>query len=375
MNVSLITSSHSHFDDRIYHHMAYSLHKNGHKVEIVSSLSKLKIEDDISINSFDGSYQSKRKKIQSFVDCLSTFKPDLVICSEPLTTYAAKKYSKKNNLKIIYDITEWYPSKKNLANHNILTKWYHFFKYLFLNLYAFFIADGFIFGEYYKSKIPKILFPNKPFEFISYYPDTRIFDYKNPNLIDNTLKLSYSGKISIEKGFGNFINVVNKLSELNPKLNIIIKIIGFYDEKDYHVCKGLLNKLGRKITVNHYEYQTLKNYIKLINDTDIFLDLRSNDLENSHCLPIKLFYYMAIGRPIIYSNLKAIRKEVEIESFGYLIDPTNTKKIASLILTYLIDRDLYHNHCSNARRLYNTKYNWQIIEPLFLKFINKMIKK
>ena len=76
-------------------------------------------------------------------------------------------------------------------------------------------------------------------------------------------------------------------------------------------------------------------YLELIKDTDIFMDLRSIDFENSHCLPIKLYYYIALERPIIFSNLKAISKSINIQKFGKLVDPTDSNKIAKIILIYV----------------------------------------
>jgi glycosyltransferase involved in cell wall biosynthesis len=82
-----------------------------------------------------------------------------------------------------------------------------------------------------------------------------------------------------------------------------------------------------------------------------------------------LFYYAALGRPIIFSDLKAIRKEVEFEKFGFLVRPTDKERIVKLIGNYIEDKELYYKHCENAKWLAENNYNWQKIEPLFLKFI------
>lgn len=375
MNIAIITSSHFHYDDRIYYHMANSLSENGHKVEIISSLSEMNVDAAISIQSFDGNSLSKNKKIAVFIERLTLFNPQIIICSEPLTVLAAHKYSKKNNTKIIYDITEWYPSKKNLVNYHPSIKWFHFLKFSAYNLHSYSISDGFIFGEYYKSKIPKLLFPKKPYEYTSYYPDLRFFKENKPQITDHILRLSYSGKISIEKGFVNFINVVKELSEQNPNLNIYIKTIGWYDEKDDKICKDLIYNLNKNIKFIFHKTKKLADYIDLISDTDIFMDLRNNDFENTHCLPIKLFYYIALERPVIFSDLKAIRKEIDLNQFGYLVNPTDSKKIADIILNYHNHKNHYYQHCSKAHQLYKTNYNWQKIEPEFLKFMNQMAQQ
>ena len=78
---------------------------------------------------------------------------------------------------------------------------------------------------------------------------------------------------------------------------------------------------------------------------------------------------MGLQRPVIYTDLKTIRKEIEIDSFGYLVNPEDSKKIAELITNYQNNESLYYSHCSNAKDLYELKYNWKILEENFIRFI------
>ena len=104
--------------------------------------------------------------------------------------------------------------------------------------------------------------------------------------------------------------------------------------------------------------------------SDLFFDLRDRDAENQRCLSIKLFYYMAAGRPVIYSDLKAIVKGCpEIEQFGHLVNPFDTETIVDIVNGYIKDEDLYRKHCAVARQLAEHKYNWKAIEADFVRFI------
>ena len=77
--------------------MARSLSEHGNNVEIVSSkLNLMEVVDGIKLNCFAGDNLSKRDKLSQFVERLSGFTPEIIICSEPLTVLAAKQYSKKN---------------------------------------------------------------------------------------------------------------------------------------------------------------------------------------------------------------------------------------------------------------------------------------
>jgi glycosyltransferase involved in cell wall biosynthesis len=102
--------------------------------------------------------------------------------------------------------------------------------------------------------------------------------------------------------------------------------------------------------------------------------LRTLNYENHHCLPIKIFYYAASGKPVIYTDLKATRQQVNVSEFGFLVDPTNSDEIADIILTYIENPELYFKHAHNARSEYEKNYNWNVIKNSFINFIKKSIK-
>ena len=108
-----------------------------------------------------------------------------------------------------------------------------------------------------------------------------------------------------------------------------------------------------------------------LQEADIFFDLRELTFENNYSLPIKLFYYAACGRPVIYSDIKAIRKSVaDINQFGFLVTPSDAEKIARLVIDYVSKPMLYKQHCLAARKLAEQKYNWQAIDTHLAPFVN-----
>jgi glycosyltransferase involved in cell wall biosynthesis len=361
MNISFLTSGHYPYDDRIFFHLGKTLSENGYRVEIVSSKSNIKeISQEISINSFNGDDLAKITKIERFVDCLNSFNPDLVICSEPLPILAARKY----------DITEWNPSPEYFSSVPFPGKCFAFLKLIFINFTASYIADAFIFGEWYKSRPYRFLFPFKPFIFTTYYPDLKYIEITEPQPLTNKLNLIYSGRISISKGFGNFMKVVKGVATLNDKSEIKIKIIGWYEsEHDKKECEPYLSDPGTNVTISFVGRQGFNDFIAYLKEADIFIDLREDNFENRFSLPIKLFYYAAAGRPVIFSDFPSIKCEVDTGEFGFPVKPDNYEEIIHIISGYLENSKLYLEQCRKARRLAEVKCNWQKISPEFLKFI------
>lgn len=376
MKISFLTSGHYPYDDRIFYHLARTLSAGHHIVEITSSKVSLKESSgNILVNCFSGDNLPKKIKIKTFTGFLNEFKPDIIICSEPLPLLAAKKFSRarRGKAKIIYDITEWYPSGKNLSGKHGFRKYLTFFRLFVFNLYASSLSDAFIFGEWYKSKPYRFLFPFNSFCYLTYYPDLDYILKNEPPQSFDTLRLSYSGRISIEKGIGRFIKVVNQIACQNPDIQIRVKIIGWYEtEDDRNECEKLISTAYQNIDVSFNGKLDFHSYLAEIRDTDIFIDLREKNFENRHCLPIRLFYYAAMGRPVIFSDLKSIRRDVEIEKFGSLADPADTDSVVSLVMDYIRDRELYLLHCSNARKAAEELYNWKKIVPGFLRFIDSL---
>jgi|WetSurMetagenome_2_1015567.scaffolds.fasta_scaffold00018_25 glycosyltransferase involved in cell wall biosynthesis len=372
MNIAFITSGHLSYDDRIYYHLAATLSEKGHKILIISSKEELSVSGgNILINSFQGECLSKRNKINEFISRLNEFGPDVAICSEPLPVLAAKRCRRAaTGMRVIYDITEWYPSARFLKEYHPSFRWAGFLVQFFLNLYACILTDAFLFGEYYKAKPYRLFFPFKTFTYITYYPGLKYISYREPSLSENKIRLSYSGELCSEKGFDCFARVVNRLADKYKSRTIEVKLITWpVPGPEWEKCRLLISNVGKNVKYIFRERVPFPDFTREINETDIFLDLRKITFENNHSLPIKLFCYAALGRPIIISGLKAVKRDVEINKFGYIVNPGNTDRITDLISGYIDDPVKYLEHCKNARALSLDKYNWDRIAPEFVRFI------
>jgi len=370
--IAFVTTSHMPFDDRIYYHFAASLARNGYIVSIICSTSEINSYNNlIEIKGFLDPSISKSSKADKISSLLQNFKPDIIICSEPLAIISSTKYKRRINkkVKIIYDITEWYPSKKNLFHIKGLKKPYTFIKLLLFNFYTSILVDGFIFGEYYKSIPFKIFIPLKKSIRVGYYFALEYIHYTKPKLIKNELCLGFSGKITAEKGIDNFLNVAENIKRKNPGLKLKLKIVGWFpSNQDENIYNERIKNLP-EIEVELIGYQEFTKFSEIIKDVNIFFDLRETDFENNFCLPIKLFYYIACGRPVIYSDIRAIKKEIDITQFGFLVKPKQTGFVAECVMKYVNNPILYYRHCLNARKMAENTYNWKIIEPDFLNYI------
>jgi glycosyltransferase involved in cell wall biosynthesis len=373
--VIFINSTHFSLDDRTFYHHAKSLNEDGYHVIIICAKEELNCNiDGISIHSFDDKSFNQNEKIQKIVSELIKYQPDLIICDSPISVYASNIYKKKLKIKIIYDITEWYPSKKNLKHFRGIKKIFRFLLLSAANLNAGWKADSFIFGEYYKSLPFRYIVCWKQSLYLSYYPDLKYIKQYPAHTPDKEINFLYSGIINPDKGIDNIINVLKSLSQQKPEIQINLKIIGYFpSSQESNHFNSIISELKDNVHIELLAYMPFIEYCQVIGDTHFFFDLRSDDCENTHCMPIKLFYYLACGRPIIYSNLRSIKHEIRNTDYGFLSNPMDYRYITSRILDYISKPEKYIQHANNALTESTEKYNWSEIESDFRTFISNNI--
>ncbi|MCC8145240.1 MAG: glycosyltransferase [Bacteroidales bacterium] len=363
MRIAFVLVVHPPHDERVWYQEAESLKKTGSQIHIIST----RVENSELPNTytFDDINLNKKEVIKRIFSFLKTIQPDVIICDNPIAILSAKKYKriiKVNPPRIIYDITEWYPSKKNLRGISFIKKCIKIPALVFLSYYTSWFVDGFIFGECDKGTPFRIFFPWKKYIYLPYYADPNLIKVYPVKDISKECVFFYAGSLTQEKGFYSVLKVVMGCVEKYPDVNFTLQLISSDNLPIYPSHPGL--------KINKKPFLPFLPFCEEIGKADFFFDLRAIDIENTRCLPIKLFYYMAAGRPVIYSDLQAIKKAVpEIDQIGVLTDPKDAEGIASRIGYYLENPDYYKAQCNRARELAEQKYNWQSIEEGFIQFI------
>lgn len=371
--IALVTTGHPPTDERIFSKMARTFVNNGYKVNIIcSTLTIETIRDGISIRGFQGEKFGKRKKIRTLAAYLRDSEADIVICCEPLAVLAAAAYRtvmREKQVTVFSDITEWYP--ENVASKMKGLRKAAAFAVLFMfNIYASNLADALIIGEISKKRRYRLIAPFKPMEVIGYYPVLEYFQYNPPPFNGHILTLCYAGVITFERGILTLLETALKIAELRKDLVINLKIVGrFQYRKEEEI---FLNKIQMNTCIN-IEMVPWGDYDKIsekLSDADICFDLRKRTFIYRNSLPIKIFEYMACGKPFIYSDIKPIRKEMDPFQFGYLVNPEIIDEITGAILDYVDNNELLLSHSRNARKMVEDKFNWERESKRLLNYIS-----
>ena len=363
MKIAFALAVHNPEDDRVWYQQAQTLREHKHEIFVISATSKPINIDREGLFRIDKNIPHSQK-INNFCHFLSIVNPDVIICDNPVSVLAAHKYRKKSKnrqLKIYYDITEYYPSKIHFHHTSKICNILKFPILCGISLYTSLLVSGFIFGEYYKALPYKIFFWKRNVN-LSYYADLNQIKIYPINKNNRKIVLFFAGKLNEASGFNAVSQVVEQCARRFPDTYFVLRVVS----ADVNSAHTQIN--GKNLETELFPKLPFEVFCKKFGEADIFFDLRKINWENSRCLPIKLFYYMAAGRPVVYSNLKAIRKGVpEIDEFGFLVNPENISSIVDIVSEYLLNKQLYINHCQRARQLCEEKYNWQNIKNQFVE--------
>jgi glycosyltransferase involved in cell wall biosynthesis len=375
MNIVIATSGHPPFDERIFYKYANSLKKYGHKIAIVCSTEDINTEKNgIDIRGFRSTDLHKKLKIGRMVDNIALFSPLLIICCEPLTVYAALKYKKEKqcDIKIVYDITEYYPHQNTLNEYTGISRILKYIQLFLFNVYTSNLADYLFIGEEGKAKLYRIIAPFVKKAIVGYYPPKEYFHYSPPGYNGKQFTFCYAGSDSESNGLNRYLNLVKKASErFEDKLFTAI-IIGPDSKKIAGLTSTLADYKNIRIECRpRFKYEDYSDGFK---DVDLCVDLRDKNKVFNRSLPIKVFDFIASGKPFIFSNLDSFKGFEDLCRAGLLIEPDDMDSALERISLYLDNPEKLKEDSLAAYSLFRKKYNWEVIEKEFIQIIDSMFR-
>lgn len=114
---------------------------------------------------------------------------------------------------------------------------------------------------------------------------------------------------------------------------------------------------------------------KLINlaDVCVYTPQEYGYVERIGLAPIKIFEYMATGKPIVAYKIKGLKEIIEENKAGILVEPGDLYSLATAIITLLNNPQMAKRMGENGRRAVERKYNWQSIVEQTLTILNQKL--
>ncbi len=368
---AILTTGHPPFDDRIYWKFAKTLSQN-FEVAIFCSTQEVNLtSSNIIIKGFNSNLVSRKGKFNKLTNYLKEFKPNIIICAETSAIVSALRYKKKTgaNCKIVTDITEWYP--ENVASKLAGIKKVLIYIFLFLsNIFLTNRVSAIIIGEKGKKRRYDFLAPFKKKIIIGYYPVLKYFEYETKHSSDD-FTMGYAGVINFKRGIMTLLDVLILLKKKHPDKNIKLKITGKFEyENEEKIFKERLKNEDIK-NVELLEWTDYDKIYKNLKGMDVCFDLRQLNFIYKNSLPIKFFEYLAAGKPVIYSKIKPL-ESMNIEEFGFLVNPGNKEEVVGAAEKYLTDGELLKKHSLNARKFIEDGNYWEVESKKLVEFLNSL---
>ncbi len=283
------------------------------------------------------------------------------------------RFFHKTDAKILLDITEWYP--ENVLMKKSRSARFFFAPLLYLLLFiAVRLVDGFIYGESRKLQRYRLLAPGKPYWYVPYFPVLALLN-KTPfrRLQPDSLTLCFTGILSEERGFRRFINAGLEFGKRNPQVKLRLLVIGeFIRTIDSDRLLPKMLEAGSQVELIITGRLSYEEFLQKLSEADVFLDLRDKNFIYNNSLPIKIFDYLAVGKPSIYSDIDALKEVEPLPECIFKVHPDNTEAVVQRIEFYHNNPELHEQHSQQALVLSRNYYNWEKYEPTLIRLLSEI---
>ena len=187
---------------------------------------------------------------------------------------------------------------------------------------------------------------------------------------EKKVKIIYSGGVYTHRGYDEFILSAAKLLEKDPYFEFWIVGDGNY----LNEIKKMVKKY--KLT-NHFFFTGAVPYcelLKLTYDSDIAVGLYENTDNNNIMISNKIFEYMLVGTPFIFTSLRSSKPYIEKVNAIKIDFPLNPEIIANTILYLSNNKKLQNEISIKSRKLVQEKLNWKNESAKLIKAYSEAIK-
>ncbi|PHM26191.1 glycosyltransferase family 4 protein [Xenorhabdus budapestensis] len=180
-----------------------------------------------------------------------------------------------------------------------------------------------------------------------------------------TTQVLYLGSLHRWKGVPT---AMKSMCHLN---NVVLNIAGG-NSTQIEQLKSVAQQIGVSDRVNFLGFIHPKNRFQIIADNDIcILPLTKTSIGSRYTSPLKLFEYMAMGKPVVISDLPSIRDAVDENSVSFA-DSENSTSFAQQIQLLIDNPTEIMAKVEHSQRLVAEQFNWDQRAKLIIQVMEKI---
>lgn len=360
MNIVILTSAHERYDTRIFIKQAQSISRVHKTFLLVADGSK---EEFINPNLKISSCKKPGSRLERFfitpfrLFFMTLGKNAKVVHIHDPELLIITPFLKLIGLKVIFDAHEDYRSSI-LDRPYIIMPFRKLLTYLYsvVEFFSLFFIDVVLAAT---SKISEIYNHKKETHLIKNYALEEDIFQEREKVIQFT-NLLFIGCISKVRGVEEMSRVLSLV-----KYPIKLNLVGEF-ERGKNLESKILNGPNSKDIIFHGKKsrQEIKEISKSCFAGVILFHPTNAHVESN---PNKVYEYMALGLPIIYSDFKLWKEIMEENKTGIPVDPLNCDNIADAINNLIENPNDTHAKGLYGQHLFKSRYNWNTQEEKLLK--------
>lgn len=189
---------------------------------------------------------------------------------------------------------------------------------------------------------------------------------------DNESVVMFVGNLAPWQGVEYLLHAVPSVVGENSKIKFLIVGDGVMRKK-WESLTERLNIRQNVIFVGRVIHDDIPEYIN-ISDVCVapFIHARN---ENIGLSPLKIYEYLACGKPVVASNIRGVGDILESSSSGIPVTPDSPDELAEAISKLLMDKQLRESMGENGRKLVVAKYSWEISAKKTIAVFEKIISR
>ena len=267
-----------------------------------------------------------------------------------ISNIIAKMYNKK----LVYDMYDYYTDSRpmpaklekivNKLENNVINN----------------AEVSIICGEWRKKQIKN----SNPKKLVIIHNTPNLSNINYNRIIKSNSKKEKIVYVGILQDHRLIMETVNELAK-NNKFELHIGGFGKYENE--------IKKIAEKHE-NIYFYGSLKynDVLCLEKDCDVLLATYDPNIKNhKYSAPNKVYEAMALGKPIIVCKNTGIDELVEKNNTGFSIN-YDAKELIKKLEEISKDKKILKLISSNSKKMYEEKYNWQIMEKRLINIYSSM---
>lgn len=326
---------------------------------------------------------NRKEYISGLSNFISSFQPDILHVHDFHTVPTVLNFV-ENNIPVIADLHENMPAAWVAYRSN-----YHFLKKVIHSVFY----NYYIWRYYEKKYLPKcagilvtvpeakdVLIHLKIVEskihIVSNTEDETTFSIKKFKLdknIENKYKdysiALYVGGLGPHRGLETTIKAIPMIK--NKIANFKLLIVGAKNHEKKEIDKLTRKlKIGKKVEIiNWVPFSEVLSYIKL---STVCLVPHDNFEHTQTTIPHKLFQYMIMGKPVLVSDCKPLKRVVEDAKSGLVFIANDSVDLSIKMITLLEDSSKIIKMSNNGLMATKNKYSWQHDKQVMLNVYNSI---